>query len=136
MSEGRVRLCALPSRYPRIFAEGPLPWGFEHGDGWCSLLEELCETINTLLFEEPDASVSTLQVKEKFGALRFYCRYANMSHALAARITTAIRAAEDASAQICERCGKPAQRHAIRNVMTALCTSCLAQRSLLEDGSL
>lgn len=108
MSAARVRLCALPRRYRRIFGAGPLPWGFEHGGGWCSLLEDLCETINTLLLEEPDASVSTLQVKEKFGALRFYCRYANMSQSLAPRITTAIRSAEDASTQICEQCGKPA----------------------------
>lgn len=136
MSEARVRLCALPQRYPKIFAAGPLHWGFEHGDGWCSLIEALCETINTLLLEEPDASISTLQVKEKFGALRFYFRYANMSPVLATRITTAIRAAEDASSQICEQCGQPAQRHAIRNVMTALCASCLAQRALLEDESL
>lgn len=136
MSEVCARLCALPSRHPRVFAAGPLPWGFENGDGWCSLLEDLCETINMLLLEEPDASISTLQVKEKFGALRFYCRYSNMSQALATRITTAIRAAEDASAQICDQCGKPAQRHAIRNVMSALCAQFLAQRALLKDESL
>ena len=136
MSEDRARLCALPSRYPRVFAAGPLPWGFEHGDGWCALLEDLCETINTLLLEEPDASVIALQIKEKFSALRFYCRYANMSQSLATRITTAIRSAEDASTKICEQCGKPAQRHAIQNVMAALCASCLAQRTLREDEPL
>lgn len=126
MSEDRFRLNALPTQYPRVFAAGPLPWGFEHGDGWCTLIEDLCDTINTLLLEEPSATVSTVQVKEKFGALRFYCRNKHVSDELAGRITTAIRAAEQASTQICEQCGRPARLVNRDGWLTTRCASCSA----------
>src|SRR3546814_4106154 len=72
MTEDRARLDALPTAYPRIFSTGPLPWGFEHGDGWSELIAALCATLNEILESEPGASIGVKQVKEKFGTLRFY----------------------------------------------------------------
>src|SRR5699024_7098392 len=94
MSEARTRLNALLIRHPRVFAAGPLTWGFEHGDGWCELLETLCEVIDSMLSEDPEATISTLQIKEKFGSLRFYYRCHDVSEDVANRIRDAVNLAE------------------------------------------
>ena len=109
MSKARTRLNALPISHPRVFAAGQLTWGFEHGDGWCELLGTLCEVVDSMLSENPEATISTLQVKEKFGSLRFYYRCHNVSEDLAMRIRNAVHLAEKSSSHICERC---AARHA------------------------
>ena len=44
-------------------------FGFEHNDGWFSIIDALCETIIEL-----DSEAQALQVKEKLGSLRFYCK--------------------------------------------------------------
>jgi hypothetical protein len=49
--------------------------GFEHGDGWFDILWRLCEDLEPLVaqFEQETGSqFEVLQVKEKFGGLRFY----------------------------------------------------------------
>lgn len=123
MSEARTRLNALPARYPRVFAAGPLSWGFEHGDGWCELIEILCDAIDSLLSEEPEATISTLQVKEKFGSLRFYYHCHNVREDVATRIRSAVDLAERASCHICESCG----RHTMpvpHDPMNTRCSAC------------
>src|SRR5690606_27793367 len=72
MSEERVRLDDLHLRYPALFPKGPLMWGFEHGEGWTDLVAGLCQDIDTSLRQDPGARFRVKQVKEKFGALRFY----------------------------------------------------------------
>src|SRR3546814_17127716 len=74
MSEARARLNALPAAYPRLFTRGDLPWGFEVGDGWCQLIETLCARLDAILTPAPGATMTVMQVKEKFGRLRFYSR--------------------------------------------------------------
>ncbi len=68
----------LWEKYPIIFAgrylslqESLIPFGFEHGDGWYNIIDELCENITTLIGNK-DIKVTAVQVKEKFGGLRFY----------------------------------------------------------------
>ncbi|MFN4973824.1 MAG: hypothetical protein ACK5GV_01105 [Bacteroidota bacterium] len=53
----------------------PIVFGFECGDGWADLLVELCQKINThlkTLSKEQVDSIYALQIKEKYGTLRFY----------------------------------------------------------------
>lgn len=53
----------------------PIVFGFECGDGWADLLVELCQKINThlkTLSKEHVDAIYALQVKEKYGTLRFY----------------------------------------------------------------
>lgn len=81
----------------------PIAFGFECGDGWADLLVELCEKIQSRLntFEPQVASeIVALQVKEKYGTLRFYIS------AYDDTIGGYIREAEKKSAVTCERCGK------------------------------
>lgn len=68
----------LVELYPEIFRDYGgdmrytcMAWGMTCGDGWYSLLDSLCQTIE-LITKGKDAQVIADQVKEKFGALRFY----------------------------------------------------------------
>lgn len=103
--EHDARLCAA---FPLLYADrfGDMKqtlmcWGFP-GDGWFDLIWRLSEKITALAALEPDpARFRAEQVKEKFGALRYYMTAATPA------INDAIRAAEAESVTICEDCGKP-----------------------------
>jgi hypothetical protein len=82
-----------------------MPWGFEHDDGWFDILWRLCEDLEPLVAEFELAGgpkFEVLQVKEKFGGLRFYvnCR----GHEA---ISQRIGIAADESFRTCEVCGQP-----------------------------
>lgn len=68
----------LVELYPEIFRDYGgdmrqtcMAWGLACGDGWYSLLDALCQTLE-LITDGKDAQVVADQVKEKFGGLRFY----------------------------------------------------------------
>lgn len=124
MTEDRARLDALPTTYPRVFSSGPLPWGFEHGDGWYGLIEALCARINKILESDPGASMQVKQVKEKFGTLRFYYRLHDASDEMAQRMRHIVALAEKASGRICEQCGSRASVEANAGWWSTLCPSC------------
>lgn len=81
----------------------PIAFGFECGDGWAEILVELCEKIQARLKDLPKEvaeDLVALQVKEKYGTLRFYLS----SHDDV--IESFIKEAEEKSAHTCETCGK------------------------------
>ncbi len=100
------------SKYPKMF---PQPdgsklaidmFGIETGDGWYTLLDTLCGDIQGIIDnsqnrENPIPQVVLLQVKEKFGTLRFYYSGGNDL------IRGMAWFAESMSEHICETCGKP-----------------------------
>jgi len=68
----------LVEKYPNIFRDygGDIQrtcmgWGMSCGDGWFQLIDKLCEDIINIIGDET-IEVIALQVKEKFGGLRFY----------------------------------------------------------------
>lgn len=81
----------------------PIAFGFECGDGWSDLLVDLCEKIQARLNElspEVARDIVALQVKEKYGTLRFYLSsYDGV-------IENLVQEAERKSACVCETCGK------------------------------
>src|ERR1035437_5335219 len=80
--------------------------GFAHGDGWFSLLWRLCEDLEPLvaaLEKQTGSRFDVVQVKEKFGGLRFYAHGTNDA------IRQRIKAAGLESTMTCELCGKPGQ---------------------------
>lgn len=84
----------------------PIAFGFECGDGWADLLVELCQKINTYIQTLPQEQIDeivALQVKEKYGTLRFYLSCYDDT------IDTLIRDAEIKSSVTCETCGNPGQ---------------------------
>ncbi|MFW6130502.1 MAG: hypothetical protein ACOC56_04890 [Atribacterota bacterium] len=89
-----------------------MAFGFECGDGWFDLIEDLSEKIIRL---DPDAYA--LCVKEKFGGLRF--DVSSSSEEVGQIIHQACRK----SFQICEKCGKSGKfRH--NGWLRTLCDYC------------
>ena len=94
----------LKADFPKIFVhlrdgESREPirfFGFECGDGWYDLIHNLCDSITEVGFPE---GFMAMQVKEKFGSLRFYCCNSTPE------INALIDKAEEASYHICESCG-------------------------------
>lgn len=89
----------LFNRFPFFKPDAPITeslmsFGFECGDGWFSLLWDLC-----LKLEEEDSVKQILQVKEKFGSLRFYVDGASDA------AYQLINQAEEMSETTCEKCG-------------------------------
>jgi hypothetical protein len=124
MSEARARLNALPARYPRLFPHGSVPWGFAVGDGWCVLLETLCARLDTILAAAPGAAMAVVQVKEKFGGLRFYYDLQGADEAISEAMREAVDLAEAASARICEQCGRRGARRDSGGWLSTVCAAC------------
>lgn len=120
----------LCEKYPKIFADRNAPmtetamcWGFDHGDGWFNIIDQLCGNIQHHINwaeEQREREVKrglagesgmprtahvpqvvATQVKEKFGTLRFYYNGGDQYiHGLVAM-------AESMSGVTCEVCGTP-----------------------------
>ena len=115
----------LCTKYPKIFVNRhadmtttAMCWGFDCGDGWFDILNQLCANIQdhidfnngrreNLLKNNPHnvrvpdevPQLVADQVKEKFGTLRFYTTGGD-------DVTRGMeRMAESMSAVICEECG-------------------------------
>jgi len=96
----------LCGKYPKIFAEryaSPMQTcmnrGFECADGWFDLIDMLCERLQFETDHNKAPQVVAVQVKEKFGELRFYTRNANE------RQRGMIDMAQAFSSRICDQCG-------------------------------
>ena len=61
----------LQARYPKIFSE---PCGIWCGRGWETLVDVLCEALRARIDATGEPQLAALEVKEKFGELRFYFR--------------------------------------------------------------
>ena len=141
----------LCEKYPKIFAYRNKPmtetcmcWGFDVGNGWFSLIDNLCHSIQhhidnppwvynqlTKKYEEPAKdSIPQLvadQVKEKFSGLRFYVHGGDQyTHAL-------VDQAENLSYSICEDCGRMDETVG-RNHKGWIRTTCVAHaKNPLDD---
>lgn len=95
----------LATVYPEIFS-GKYG-GFAVGDGWFDIINMLCRNIQSHLKWKPEVpQVVALQVKEKFGTLRFYYEGGDDY------IRGLTSMAEAMSEVTCEECGKPGKlRH-------------------------
>lgn len=97
-------------------AETLMCFGFECSDGWFELIYKLCEDIKKL---NPPENFEVIQVKEKFGGLRFYADNGT------SEIYERIHQAEQDSYTICENCGAPAAgAKRIRGWVSTLCEHC------------
>ena len=101
----------LVGQFPRLYrgwySSDPhrsMTYGFECGDGWFRLLYTLSQQIEAYCQQHPEAAeLIAVQVKQKFGELRFYvCP-------LVPAIQQMIEQARVQSRQTCERTGKPGE---------------------------
>ena len=77
-------------------------------EGWRDLLERACERIEAALVE--GGAFRVLQIKEKFGTLRFYWS-GDLSDAAKAKVKEAIALATARSTCTCEICGAEGWLH-------------------------
>jgi len=99
----------LCERYPMIFRDRhasmqctAMCWGFACGNGWFPLIDTLCAEIQRYVDAAHVRPVVAVQVKEKFGALRFYATGGDEY------TRSLIWLADALSGCICEQCGAPA----------------------------
>jgi len=100
----------LYEKYPIIFSQKDLPmmetamcWGIECGDGWFFIIDSLCSEIQDSCDNNRAPQVQAVQVKEKYGSLRFYLdRHIEC-------FENYIDMAEAISKRVCEQCGSFAQ---------------------------
>jgi hypothetical protein len=102
--------------YPKMMVNRNKPmtetcmcWGFECGDGWFQILNQLMGNIQSHIDwqnrdKEVVPQVTLDQVKEKFGTLRFY--YSGGDDYIRGMVTMA----ESMSGVTCETCGNPGTR--------------------------
>lgn len=101
-----------------------MAFGFECGSGWYNIIDSLCAIIDWELKNNEDIKKSqkehpfeVVQVKEKFGGLRFYTNWETPI------IAGAIYMAERLSYKTCEMCGNPGEANS-DGWITTLCESC------------
>jgi len=93
------------AEFPRLFRGAPpqIPgWVLP---GWGPLLRQLLQSIDGCLTDEQAKAFRVVQIKEKFGSLRFYF-YA--PEEIRSRVNDLVEAARQSSEATCLRCGRPA----------------------------
>ena len=125
----------LCKKYPKMMVNRNLPmmetcmcWGFDCGDGWFNILDQLMGNIQHHIDwknknSEVVAQVTLDQVKEKFGTLRFYYTGGDDE------ISGMVRMAESMSGVMCEECSAPAETHGPGWIRT-ICKPCEEKREL------
>jgi hypothetical protein len=126
----------LVEKYPKIFRDRyadmritAMCWGAECGSGWFWLIDKLCERIQSHIDLNPHLNIEqviAVQVKEKFGGLRFYYNGGNDY------IDGMVSLAEHLSYYICENCGTT--ENVTQNENGWIFTLCYKCRSLKDSG--
>ena len=114
-SEFNDNIDKLIAAYPIVFKNVDKTTYSDLPDGWYELVDKLCADISELLEAElknnPDSSeeplFSVLQIKEKFGGLRFYFMMNTKNDTLHKQVQNLVDVAEDASYSMCQETGKP-----------------------------
>ena len=102
----------------------PLMFGFEIYDGWFELIWGLSESLDQLAKQEGRTKEdwpAVVQVKEKFGGLRFYAQ------GISSPMREFIDETEKASFRTCEDCGAPVQTYRADGWILTRCELCAAR---------
>ena len=115
----------LFNKYPKIFKQKDdsmkttcMCWGIECGDGWYWLIDNLCSQLQWDTDRNGYSQIEAVQVKEKYGGLRFYANVVNEKQ------MDVISFAEFLSKSICEECGKHGATQNDTGWITTLCKEC------------
>jgi len=131
----------LIERFPELFKPDPklrrnlMAFGFEHGDGWRSILWRLCGDLESMLLKlkgkkpEDYGDFQITQIKEKYGTLRFYTNWATDE------MDDRIDQAEEESARTCEICGSPGEMRNAHGWYMIRCDECWEKQKEVSDES-
>jgi len=118
----------LFKKYPKIFKQKKLSmketamcWGIETPDAWYILLNCLCGYLQFDIEKNGQPQLEAIQVKEKFGTLRFYI------NGETERQRGMINFAEFISKYICADCGKFSETKETKGWITNFCKECYAK---------
>lgn len=112
--------------FPNLYRKGFMI-GNSVNEGWYQLLFELSARLDLLvkshIAEHPEDKTppTALQVKEKFGRLRFYMSKPTEE------MSDLLYEYECKSNTICERCGEPGNLYSINNWLKTVCAECHAK---------
>jgi len=107
----------LVQKYPSVFKNMDSNVPYDLPSGWVKILDDACIELSVILDEErkrnPEAPDNPLfvplQIKEKFGGLRFYYMMNTENNDLVRTVQILIDSAEDKSYTVCEVTGKPGE---------------------------
>ena len=97
-------------------------FGVATQSGWYNIIWDLTEKIEKELKKNPVKDFEIVQIKEKFGGLRFYVSCASE------KIFKMIHKAEDLSFKTCEVCGAPGTTDISHPWYLTLCPKCKEKR--------
>lgn len=111
----------IASIKPEWFAG--LRYGIEAGDGWHALIKKLVVSLHYASLDRPVdfKEFKVVQIKEKFGGLRFYTSTSSFISYFF------IHSAERESYTTCEMCGRSGQLGNIGNWLRTTCNDCFKQ---------
>ena len=115
------------------FYKSCLGYGFEVSDHWFDILYELSKKLDELYKDLPkdDDYPAVVQVKEKFGGLRYYM--GSIPEHLSEKTDEYVREAEEKSYRTCEICGKEGKNRNIRGWLSVLCETHYHEQGLKND---
>lgn len=127
---------ALLADFPQLYQNEHLRKNgyFSVGDGWEPIIRKLSEKVFAeylTLSSEQQAQWCVIQVKEKFGGLRYY--YDGVS---TEGMAHAIDEAEKEAYRTCEVCGAPGTNANVCNWTLTLCHQCYLTRMLAKGNKL
>jgi hypothetical protein len=125
----------LCEEFPNLYRERSLPmdqsclsFGFEVPNTWFDILYELSKKLDALYKDLPkdDEYPAVIQVKEKFGGLRYYM--GSIPEHLSEKTDEYVQEAEDKSYRTCEECGKEGKNRSIQGWLSVLCETHYQER--------
>lgn len=121
MEYGSIR--QLVDAHPKLF-KGKSPSATSDCPcGWGMIVHRLCTQIEASLDDAELKTFRIMQIKEKFGALRFHCD-AKIKEDRYAIVSALISEAEIKSAQTCMACGEAAAPEGQDGWIATLCAAC------------
>lgn len=124
----------IEETYPEIY--GLDKYGLCVGDGWIPMINRLTDQLVSIIKlhnEETDDEcvIELVQIKEKFGGLRYYYSIDSEDTAFKSQIRDIVSVYEHASYFICEVCGAYGERSRCRGWYKTVCDE---HRKVDEDG--